>query len=245
MPCLKKPGFASIKTRGINPNFIKEIKAKKVAQILVSQPGPYLAMTAARDKKANQFRRIFMRNRNYRVLKQFSFLLLFTAVVSGCTSASSSGDKPGGRVVELSASGPIRSDYKVGEVTDLCNKAIADLEVKLNAISTQPAETQNIKNTLLSFEEAMATFSDQTGPLTFMGYVSTNKDVSAEGSDCELKIGQFSVDIFTRRPLFKVLNAQKSADPSEQRLLSQTILSFEQNGLKLSDEVLEIGRAHV
>lgn len=179
-----------------------------------------------------------MRNRNYRVLKRISFSLLFMTVISGCTSASNTADNSGGRVVEQGIQGPIRSDYKVGEVKDLCDKAVTDLEGKLNVISSQPAASQNIKSTLLAFEEAMAIFSDQTGPLTFMGYVSTNKDVSAEGSDCELKIGQFAVDIFTRRPLYKILNAQKTADPSEQRLLSLTLLSFEQNGLKLSDAVL-------
>ena len=105
-------------------------------------------------------------------------------------------------------------------------------------VAQAPVEAPNIQSTLLAFENTLADFNDETIPLTFMGYVSTNSAVSAEGSDCEQKVGQFYVDIFTRRSLYAVLKKQNTTDIAEKRLLTETILSFDQNGLMLSDEVL-------
>ncbi len=154
-----------------------------------------------------------------------------TPVLSGSTKASISCSLQGGLE-------PIRPAYRVGEVTALCEKAISHTEERLAALIALPSEKQNIKSTLLEFETILADFSDESTPLTFMGYVSTDTAVSAEASDCEQKIGQYSVDIFTRRPLYNILSSQKTSAPAQSRLLSQTLRVFEQNGLKLSDSAL-------
>ncbi len=133
---------------------------------------------------------------------------------------------------------PIPSVYKQGEVTALCEKAIARVEGRLQEIAALPANMQSIDNTLLAFETASADFSDDVTPLTFMGYVSTDEKVSAEGSDCEQKVGIYNVDVFTRRNLYDVISKQQAKNPDQARLLSQTLLSFEQNGLKLDDATL-------
>ncbi|MBC7742388.1 MAG: Zn-dependent oligopeptidase [Bdellovibrionaceae bacterium] len=133
---------------------------------------------------------------------------------------------------------PVRSAYKIGEVAMLCDKAIARVDTRLQEIVATPEKIQSIDNTLIAFETAMADFSDEVTPLTFTGYTSTDEKVSAEGSECEQKVGQYSVDVFTRRGLYKALAAQSTSDDAKARLLSQTLLSFEQNGLKLDDATL-------
>ncbi len=186
--------------------------------------------------------------------KKSTYLLLSSVLVAvlvnGCSKDLSSGPLPldlkptnGGTsalaACQLQSSKePIRSQYQLGEVAALCDKAILQTDQRLVAIAAIPVEQQKIDNTLLAFEEVMADFSDATTPLIFMGSVSTDSKVSAEGSDCEQKVGQFGVDVFTRRPLYASLARQKTSDPAQARLLSQTLLGFEQNGLKLSDESL-------
>ncbi|MES3038593.1 MAG: M3 family metallopeptidase [Bdellovibrionota bacterium] len=132
----------------------------------------------------------------------------------------------------------IRSDYVPGEITKNCDSAISQLQAKLDAIGSIQKPQQTVDNTLLAFEAAMADFSDATSALTFMAYVSTNPELSAEGSACEEKVGQYYVTVFTRRDLYQSLSGQVAVTAAQQRLLSETIKSFEANGLKLSDEEL-------
>jgi thimet oligopeptidase len=133
---------------------------------------------------------------------------------------------------------PVRSHFAEGEVTALCDAAIAKVEQRLGSIAAIDKDAATVDNTLLAFESALADFSDETSILTFQGYVSTNEKVSAEGSACEEKIGQYYVDIFTRRPLYQVLSSLKVSEPNQARLLAKTLESFEQNGLKLDDAAL-------
>jgi thimet oligopeptidase len=133
----------------------------------------------------------------------------------------------------------IKSDYKKGEVADLCEKAINQAEKKLNKIAKIAAEKRTPKNTLLSFEKTLADFSDQSAPLTFMSYVSTDSDVAQEGSQCESKVGQFLVSVFTRKDLYEVIKSPKGLLPAQQRLAAETYKSFEMNGLHLPNEKLK------
>lgn len=132
----------------------------------------------------------------------------------------------------------IRSDYAKDEVTQLCDAAIAKADARLNAIGKLTPATATVDNSLLSFESTLADLNDEAQPLTFMGYVSTNEEVSAEGSACEEKLGQYYVGILTRRDLYDAIKLQQGRTPDEKRLLSETLKGFELNGLKLSDEVL-------
>jgi thimet oligopeptidase len=133
---------------------------------------------------------------------------------------------------------PIPSKYTPGQVTELCGQAVAKAEERLTTIANLPAGERTVDNTLMAFETTMADLSDETSPLTFMGYVSTDEAVSAEGSACEEKMGQYNVDIFTRRGLYNALSAVTTTDANKSRLLSQLLQSFEQNGLKLDDQTL-------
>jgi thimet oligopeptidase len=62
--------------------------------------------------------------------------------------------------------------------------------------------------------------------------------LNAEGSKCEEKLGQYYVNILTRRDLYQILSAQKGRNAAEKRLLVKTLEAFELNGLKLSDDKL-------
>jgi thimet oligopeptidase len=132
----------------------------------------------------------------------------------------------------------IRSDYAPQELTKLCQGSIQKTTQKLNAIAAIPEAKRDYDNVNLAFESVLADLSDQITPLTFMGYVSTDTKLNAEGSACEQSAGQFNVAIFTRRDLYAPLKAQKPRDAFETRLQIKTIESFEQSGLKLSDEKL-------
>ena len=179
-----------------------------------------------------------LRKQTYSIL----IALLVTNLLSACSDNKSSSQPPvngkpvGGDTTLLAE--PIRSDYTPGQVTELCAAAIAKADTKLNEIAAQKKSEQSIDNTLMKFETVMADLNDEAGPLTFMGYVSTDEEVSAEGSACEEKLGQFNVDVYTRRGVYQVLSSLSTTDARKGRLLGETLKSFEQNGLKLDDAAL-------
>lgn len=132
----------------------------------------------------------------------------------------------------------IKSDFKPNEVTELCDAAIKKADDRLNAIGKLEAKDRKIDNSLLALEETLADLSDDTAPLTFMGYVSTDEAISAEGSACEEKLGTYLVGVSARRDLYQAIVDLKGRSKAEKRLLSETIRGFEESGLKLSDEKL-------
>jgi thimet oligopeptidase len=101
-----------------------------------------------------------------------------------------------------------------------------------------PEKQRTIDNTLLAFEATTAQLSDTTTPLNFMGSVSTDEKINAEGAHCSAEVGQFYVEIFTRRDIYKAIAQASPRNSDEARLLKMTVDGFEQNGLKLSDEAL-------
>jgi thimet oligopeptidase len=186
-----------------------------------------------------------VRKINNTVLWTLLCAALFTACGQGAKQAAgdvfakeTGGDSAPKTCSLASTAEPVRSHFAADEVTSLCTAAVAKLEQRLSAISSIAKQEATAENTLLPFESALADFSDETSILTFQGYVSTDAAVSAEGSACEEKLGQYYVDIFTRRPLYQVLSGLKVTEPSQIRLLTKTLESFEQNGLKLDDAAL-------
>ncbi|MGZ5279879.1 MAG: M3 family metallopeptidase, partial [Pseudobdellovibrionaceae bacterium] len=179
-----------------------------------------------------------MRKQTYSLLSA----MIISVMISGCTGSNNEAKtkidtKPTGGDTTL-ATEPIPSQYTPGQVTLLCDQVIAKVETRLTEIAARKNEDRNIDNTLMAFESAMADLNDETSPLTFMGYVSMDEATSAEGSECEEKMGQYYVDIFTRRGLYDALASLSTTDANKGRLLSQLLQSFEQNGLKLDDETL-------
>lgn len=133
----------------------------------------------------------------------------------------------------------IRYEYKNGEITKLCDETIAKTKKALDVVGALPEADRTIENTLLALEKITADFSEESNPLTFVGYVSTDEKLRAESSKCEEKLGQFHVTIGTRRDLYDAIRGQKAKNAEQARLLEKTIESFELNGLKLPDSQLE------
>lgn len=133
----------------------------------------------------------------------------------------------------------IRSDYKKNEITSLCNEAVEKNKKTLNEIVELKEDERTLNNTLLKFEYAMGELSDLTAPLTFMGYVLHEKELLDEGAQCEEKLGQYGVEVFTKRDLYLALKQAQTTNLAENRLKQKTLEQFEDNALNLSDEKLK------
>lgn len=155
--------------------------------------------------------------------------LLVCFILTSCTSSSDSAPAPA-RLV--------RSDFSPGEVSNLSKASIDTAGKALDAIAAVPEDQRTIDNTLLALESALADLNDNTTPLSFMGYVSTDDGISSEGSQAEEAVGQFNVKIGTRRDLYQAIAKAVPRNTDEARLLRQTLKNFESNGLKLSDDAL-------
>ncbi|MGA2698535.1 MAG: M3 family metallopeptidase [Methanoregula sp.] len=138
---------------------------------------------------------------------------------------------------------PIKSRYRPGEITALCDAAISATTASLARITALPPKKRSIDTTLLAFETAMADFGDATLPLTLMGYVYPDPKIAAEGSACEEKAGMFVVSVYTRRDLYDAIKPAIPRTPEESRLLAETLRQFKKNGLALPDDRLAIVRA--
>jgi len=133
----------------------------------------------------------------------------------------------------------VKSDYAKGDVERLCAEAIKRADDQLNELAKVAPESRNLDNTVLSFEKILADLGDDTGPLTFMGYVAIDDGLRAEGSACEEKLGTIYVAIMTRRDLYDAMKDQTGRNRAEIRLVTQTLRGFEQNGLKLSSDKVQ------
>jgi len=138
---------------------------------------------------------------------------------------------------------PVKTSYRSGEITALCDAATAAASAALDRIAALPSRERTTDSTLLAFETAMAEFSDATLPLTLMGYVYPDPAIAAEGAASEEKAGKFAIGVYTRRDLYDVIKTAVPRNPAEERLLSETLRQFKKNGLALPDEGLARVRA--
>ncbi len=134
----------------------------------------------------------------------------------------------------------MQTHFLPGEVTQLCDAAIVKANATLNEIASRPEGQRT--TALLDYESTMADFDDKVSPLYFTGYVYPDANISAEGSTCEEKIGQFWNEINTRKDIYKVIKEFVPSNENESRLYNVTILYFESNGLNLPDEKLALVR---
>jgi thimet oligopeptidase len=123
-------------------------------------------------------------------------------------------------------------------VSERCESEVTRLNKRLSEIVSVRPEHRTLRNTLFAFENALADFGDATNELTFNKYVSLDKDLRKQGSDCEEQVSVLLVGVFTRRDLYDALRAVEPLESQERRLWSKTLEGFEQNGLSLPDEEL-------
>ncbi len=171
-------------------------------------------------------------------LQQFVFAASTAAALTlgtaGCTagmkadsaSAAAATAATGNR--EPSGFELIRHQYKKGEIKQLCDAAIKSL-------------TADLKKTkdLYDLDLALSEFGDATTPLAFMGYVNQNAQSRSEASACEEAVGKKMVEVFTNRELYQKVKGTKLKSPKDTRFQSEMALSFEKNGMALSDGELD------
>jgi thimet oligopeptidase len=119
--------------------------------------------------------------------------------------------------------------------------AVATADARVKGIAGVPAaERADPDKTLLVFEESSAEFLDAVTPLIFMGYVSPDPDLRDEASECEVNVGQFSVDVNLRREVYDAIKGVVPRNADEARLLDETLAGFERNGLALDTKLAEL-----
>ena len=127
--------------------------------------------------------------------------------------------------------------YTLEQVKALSETVIGELEEKLRVLVNIPGPQRNFRNTMLAFERAASDFGEAVQIPILLAYVSDNADLRAAGQELELKISQYSVDLFTREDVFGALNEYagkgENLDEVDARLLEKTLLDFKRNGLGL------------
>ena len=128
--------------------------------------------------------------------------------------------------------------YTPEQVKTISESVIKELEEKLKALVDIPGAQRTFKNTMLAFEHAVSGFGEAVQIPILLAYVSEDEALRKAGQELELKVGQYSVDLFTREDVFAALNdyagRKEALDPVDSRLLEKTLLDFKRNGLGLS-----------
>ncbi|HNW42953.1 MAG TPA: M3 family metallopeptidase [Elusimicrobiales bacterium] len=127
--------------------------------------------------------------------------------------------------------------YTPEQVKTLADSVIKDLEEKLRVLVNVPSAQRNFRNTVQAFEHAVSGFGEAVQIPIALAYVSDNALLRAAAQELELKISQYSVDLFTREDVFKALNEYAAKGEKlavvDARLLEKTLLDFKRNGLGL------------
>ncbi|MBI4802647.1 MAG: Zn-dependent oligopeptidase [Elusimicrobia bacterium] len=128
-------------------------------------------------------------------------------------------------------------DYTAENIGTLAGKAIADFEADVKNLADLPGEKRTFANTVLAFERAVGNLSEAVNIPVILAYVSDNAEVRKAAQELELKINQYSVDIYTREDIFNALTGYAAKNEKlgevESRLLAKTLLDFKKNGLGL------------
>jgi thimet oligopeptidase len=127
-------------------------------------------------------------------------------------------------------------DITVDEIKSLYDKSVSEFEEKIKNILSIKKEDRNFKNTVASFENALASLNYEINIPIFLGYVSIEPDIRNAATDLELKMGKYFVDIFTREEIFNAIdeyskNIKENLNEVDRRLLDKIIYAFKKNGL--------------
>lgn len=169
--------------------------------------------------------------------------LLSILIVAACShkpteSKLSMSERIMGRTIAVDSEPLIRSNYKEGEINDLCQQYLSEVKNRLNNWKVKYSVTTQASQALLDFEELTADFSDNITPLIFMSYVSKSPKLRDEATQCKEKSYKLNNEIFTTRDYYKILKEVKVASSHERRLLKETMMLFEMNGMNLSEDDL-------
>lgn len=141
----------------------------------------------------------------------------------------------------------IRYQYAKGEITAACDTSLAKARSRIDGIKAidgiptkkgKPSPALSFDQTFGAYDRIIGDLSDETSPLTFIAYVSTDADLRNEGSACEEKVGQYFPELLSDKVLYQILKRGKSRGADQKRLASETLRGFEKNGMNLDDAKL-------
>ncbi len=126
-------------------------------------------------------------------------------------------------------------NYSKEEFSTLYDEVISRFENKIKEIISIPSENRNFKNTVEAFENALSDFNAEVNIPIFLAYVSPDPEIRKLAYEFQLKISQYSVDIFTREDIFEAIYSYSKKNEvlgeTEKRLLDKILFAFKQNGL--------------
>ncbi|MEF3279417.1 MAG: Zn-dependent oligopeptidase [Elusimicrobiota bacterium] len=127
-------------------------------------------------------------------------------------------------------------NYSKEYLKEVVDKSIAKFEEKIKMIVGLKESERNFKNTVVAFENALADFSQEVNIPVFLAYVSPDPEIRNIAQEVELKISQYSVEIFTREDIFNAIysyskNIKETLNETDRRLLDKFLFEFKQNGL--------------
>lgn len=134
-------------------------------------------------------------------------------------------------------------DLTPEQITGLSGTAIKELEAKINEILKIPTDQRTFANTLAAYEEATAVFTEAVTIPIFLAYTSSDAAIRNAAMQLEMTVSQYGVDLSMREDIYNALKAYASKGEKlgevDAKLLDKTLLSFEMNGLGLSEEKRE------
>jgi Zn-dependent oligopeptidase len=151
---------------------------------------------------------------------------------------AASSDQAGGSEINQSTD-LVRSQYKEGELEELCAKEIKDFKEQLENWRNQRADKKSDVETLLQYEDIVSRFNNRVEPLSFMSSVSDVSYIRNESSKCAEDLEVTRNEILTNKENYKLLENIRTTDVDEQRLLTETKLDFEKRGITLDDDKRE------
>lgn len=127
-------------------------------------------------------------------------------------------------------------NYSKESISALADEVISKVEADLKSVVNITDNERTFENTVEAFENAIAKFEDSVTIPIFLAYVSHDPEIRKASSELELKISQYSVDIFTREDLFNAINSyakntKETLEPVQKRLIDKFLFDFKQNGL--------------
>lgn len=180
---------------------------------------------------------------------RFISLLIVFLIFEACTHKPIEGtSSKASSIIKMPASiesDPlIKYDYKENEILNICATQISDVKTQLNDWKIKYGTMSQGAQALLDFEEIMANYSDNSSPLIFMSNVSKIEKLRDEAFQCKEKSENLLNEIMTTRDFYKILKVTKTSSIEEERLLKETLTSFEMNGMSLNDEDLKKYKAY-
>jgi len=180
------------------------------------------------------------------LVRSLNFLFFGTVMVliimsSGCLQSSTNSRTD--TIASANGTGPIQTHYSPGDITRMSTTVIEQANASLNGIVTTPPEQRTFNNTVLNFDRVMSDYLDTVQPLSLMGYVYPDAEISAEGMSAEEATKIFKTATYSRRDLYNAIKEQVPRTPEESRLYNVTIREFKRNGLNLPEDRLALVRA--